>query len=305
MHPTALHWTSTLGESIWRMSGSRPPSLTIVSLFSAAREKGASQFELWGPRESEREREREGGRKEDGPLTARLPRAADAARWTSTSCELRRKRMGSSVSRDTSRTSFSVISAKASAAERCRSTLSEYERVERAPRGSPVKKLVSWRFSRYWRRSATASRSLSRRRGSYGADLVEPAGGGGLAVSGCAGGSRVEGRSGTDPCSSSNRHPWRGESSGETEGEEDEEEGRGRGGPIGAAQTREGRSRVGIRPWCDSQVAWVRAAGRVGRAREEERRGSRRRRVRPPRAHPRPRLDLGALFLTLPRRPEP
>lgn len=37
MQPTALHWTSTLGLSIWRMSGSRPPSLTIKSLFSAAR----------------------------------------------------------------------------------------------------------------------------------------------------------------------------------------------------------------------------------------------------------------------------
>jgi hypothetical protein len=33
--PTALHWTSTLGLSIWRMRGSRPPSLTIRSLLSA------------------------------------------------------------------------------------------------------------------------------------------------------------------------------------------------------------------------------------------------------------------------------
>ena len=38
--------------------------------------------------------------------------------------------IGSSVSRPTSRTSFSVISANASAADRCRSTLSEKERVE-------------------------------------------------------------------------------------------------------------------------------------------------------------------------------
>lgn len=35
MQPTALHWTSTFGESIWRISGSSPPSLTIVTLFSA------------------------------------------------------------------------------------------------------------------------------------------------------------------------------------------------------------------------------------------------------------------------------
>jgi hypothetical protein len=35
MQPTALHCTSTLGESICRMSGSSPPSLTIVTLFSA------------------------------------------------------------------------------------------------------------------------------------------------------------------------------------------------------------------------------------------------------------------------------
>jgi hypothetical protein len=41
------------------------------------------------------------------------------------------------------RPTFSVISANARAALRCKSTFSEYERVERARRGSPVKKLVS------------------------------------------------------------------------------------------------------------------------------------------------------------------
>jgi len=50
--------------------------------------------------------------------------------------------MGSRVSRPTGRTSFSVISAKASAALRCRSTLSENERVVNAESGDPVKKLV-------------------------------------------------------------------------------------------------------------------------------------------------------------------
>ena len=35
MHPTALHCTSTLGESIWRISGVSPPSWTIKTLFSA------------------------------------------------------------------------------------------------------------------------------------------------------------------------------------------------------------------------------------------------------------------------------
>lgn len=50
--------------------------------------------------------------------------------------------MGSSVSRPTGRTSFSVISANASAALRCRSTLSENDRVVRAVKGEPVKKLV-------------------------------------------------------------------------------------------------------------------------------------------------------------------
>lgn len=47
-----------------------------------------------------------------------------------------------------SRTHFSVISAKARAALRCRSTFSEYERVERERSGSPVKKLVSLRSER-------------------------------------------------------------------------------------------------------------------------------------------------------------
>lgn len=50
--------------------------------------------------------------------------------------------MGSSVSRPTGRTSFSVISAKARAALRCRSTLSENESVVNAESGDPVKKLV-------------------------------------------------------------------------------------------------------------------------------------------------------------------
>ncbi len=127
--------------------------------------------------------------------------------------------MGSSVSRPTSRTSFSVISAKASAALRCRSTLSLNESVDSERSGLPAKKFVSARsvvgrrggaresgrkewgqrksgtgerrcefarqgyvplaasrqageggpnsLSRYCSRSATASRSLSSRSGSY------------------------------------------------------------------------------------------------------------------------------------------
>lgn len=50
--------------------------------------------------------------------------------------------MGSRVSRPTGRTSFSVISAKARAALRCKSTLSEKESVVNAESGDPVKKLV-------------------------------------------------------------------------------------------------------------------------------------------------------------------
>jgi hypothetical protein len=63
--------------------------------------------------------------------------------------------MGSSVSRPTGRTSFSVISANASAALRWRSTLSENERVVNAARGEPAKKLVVVR-------SARATRQLPR-----------------------------------------------------------------------------------------------------------------------------------------------
>lgn len=36
IQPTALHWTSTLGDPIWRTSWSSPPSFTIKSLFSAS-----------------------------------------------------------------------------------------------------------------------------------------------------------------------------------------------------------------------------------------------------------------------------
>lgn len=35
MHPTALHWTSTFGDSIWRIKGGSPPSCTMRTLFSA------------------------------------------------------------------------------------------------------------------------------------------------------------------------------------------------------------------------------------------------------------------------------
>lgn len=91
-------------------------------------------------------------RERAAPLTAKLPRAALAALWTSTSWLLRRNKMGSSVSRETSWTSFSVISAKARAALRWRSTLSLYERVESARSGSPAKKLVAERSG--WRRAA-------------------------------------------------------------------------------------------------------------------------------------------------------
>lgn len=78
----------------------------------------------------------------DALLTARFPKAALAARCTSVSWLLSKKRMGSRVSRPTGRTSFSVISAKARAALRCKSTLSEKESVVNAERGDPVKKLV-------------------------------------------------------------------------------------------------------------------------------------------------------------------
>lgn len=37
MQPTALHCTSTFGDIICRMSGGSPPSITILTLFSAAR----------------------------------------------------------------------------------------------------------------------------------------------------------------------------------------------------------------------------------------------------------------------------
>jgi hypothetical protein len=81
-------------------------------------------------------------RGKDPLFTAKFPRAALAARCTSVSWLERRKRMGSSVSRPTGRTSFSVISAKASAALRWRSTLSEKESVVNAESGEPLKKLV-------------------------------------------------------------------------------------------------------------------------------------------------------------------
>lgn len=92
MQPTALHWTSTFGLPIWRMSCSRPPSLTIKSLFSAV---ASHQFVCWQSPLSTR----------NLLLTAKLPNAALAARCTSTSCDCSRNRMGFNVSRPTCRTS--------------------------------------------------------------------------------------------------------------------------------------------------------------------------------------------------------
>ena len=58
--------------------------------------------------------------------------------------------MGSSVSQPTGRTSFSVISANASATLRWRSTLSEKESIVTAESGESVKKLVVVRsFEKY------------------------------------------------------------------------------------------------------------------------------------------------------------
>lgn len=96
MHPTALHCTSTLGDSIWRMSGVRPPSCTIKTLFSAITH--CQNFQTITCRVAI-------GNRLHVLLTARLPRAALAALWTSISGLCRRNRIGSRVSRSTSRTS--------------------------------------------------------------------------------------------------------------------------------------------------------------------------------------------------------
>jgi hypothetical protein len=45
IHPTALHCTSTLGEFICLISGTRPPSVTMATLFSAAQVSSRSGIE--------------------------------------------------------------------------------------------------------------------------------------------------------------------------------------------------------------------------------------------------------------------
>lgn len=91
MHPTALHWTSTFGDIICRIRGASPPRATIKTLLSAT--LVSELYEGW----------------RDEPFTARLPRAALAARWTSISGLCSKKRMGSRVSRSTSRTSVEHV----------------------------------------------------------------------------------------------------------------------------------------------------------------------------------------------------
>ena len=76
--------------------------------------------------------------------------------------------MGSSVSLPTGRTSFSVISANASAALRWRSTLSENESVVNAARGESLKKSVVVRSAAF-RRSEYGVHMPGRRPGLTGA----------------------------------------------------------------------------------------------------------------------------------------
>ena len=69
------------------------------------------------------------------------------------------------MSRPTGRTSFSVISAKASAALRCKSTLSENDRIVSADRGEPVKKFVVVRSTLTHQEYAEKSEELRLARG--------------------------------------------------------------------------------------------------------------------------------------------
>jgi hypothetical protein len=93
MHPTALHCTSTFGDIIWRMRGCRPPRRTIAVLFSATRLSSCPN-------------DVPSLQKNHLLFTARFPSAALAARCTSISGLCNRNRMGSRVSRPTSRTSL-------------------------------------------------------------------------------------------------------------------------------------------------------------------------------------------------------
>ena len=90
MQPTALHCTSTFGDIIWRMRGGSPPNWTMETLFSAKKRQRIRSFP---------------GEIKSVLLTARLPRAALAALCTSISEFCSKNRIGSRVSRSTSRTS--------------------------------------------------------------------------------------------------------------------------------------------------------------------------------------------------------
>jgi hypothetical protein len=92
MHPTALHCTSTFGDIIWRMRGCSPPRRTMAVLFSATRLSNCPKYTP-------------SLQKNHLLFTARFPSAALAALCTSMSGLCNRNRMGSRVSRPTSRTS--------------------------------------------------------------------------------------------------------------------------------------------------------------------------------------------------------
>ena len=155
MQPTALHWTSTFGDSICRISGVRPPSWTMRTLFSAAQVStvfvmwaaslltvygqvsqsctgGPLDFDVWALKEEQ-----------DGfqGVAVNFPHICSASvSHHSAGAKSRRTHMPASPSFDVPR---SVISAKVKLALRCRSIFSEKTRVLRARRGSPEKKSVS------------------------------------------------------------------------------------------------------------------------------------------------------------------
>lgn len=97
IHPTALHCTSTFGDIICRMRGVSPPRRTIATLFSAGQLLESAMCAWCG---------------QSLLLTAKFPSAALAARCTSISGLCSRNRMGSSVSRSTSRTSVCASARK-------------------------------------------------------------------------------------------------------------------------------------------------------------------------------------------------
>lgn len=151
MQPTALHWTSTLGDCICLINGGRPPRFTISALFSAAQLLASIHNGFQRRRKNDRtvhgkvaERCARGSLNFDvGTLEQREDGLEGVSIDLSHICHSNEVNISYQLACDRKHKPCSVISAKVKLALRCKSILFDSTNVVRARSGSPEKKSKS------------------------------------------------------------------------------------------------------------------------------------------------------------------